>query len=532
MMLLAIYLFAGIFSQTLYPDREFFKLTVGEDGRVEALISANDPKWGTVYRQFLEMNRDTGELMIAFDVSASEFPSVLALKTGSHIMMSTIGSDEMSWNPSTNVTNNKEGYIHSNMVLWYDSHLKDMVMIYQSSSYWYYSTSDEIALRNTWASNTDLDAWNQVLMLTRMSTDGATIEENSWTEPVQILSKLENPHVHFQFIESLDTSSEGYANQVLVPIHHLSESDIDSNYQWIARTDRILDPNGDWKITRMEETDGAGQGMLQASIIRVPSVGESDQLVAFLRDANGYWIRRSISNDDGYTWSDPIETTLPNPDQMSQAIFLHSGLVMLIYNPSQSMATEPSNGDRYVNCHHLAVGLSADYGLTWQYSRMLEYAYDGMFNYPVGMQDPTCDNIYLTYSVETDLTEGCSLLKECTEESQHTMAYVKFTILTEQWVINDFQYSYDTSENCMWKLSNSLRKTTLKPQDVDASTFNTHPTYISSKDSDIIINLAAILCVLGIGNVVWCYCICQKRNLSYADLEENNISMKEYETTE
>jgi len=272
--------------------------------------------------------------------------------------------------------------------------------------------------------------------------------------------------------------------------------------------------------------------MLQASIIRVPSDDDlSHQLVAFLRDANGYWIRRSTSDDDGYSWSDPIETALPNPDQMSQAIYLHSGMTMLIYNPSQSMSTEANPGDRYANCHHLAVGLSSDYGLTWQYSRMLEYAYDGMFNYPVGMQDPSCNNIYLTYSVETDLTTGCSLLQECTGESQHSMAYIKFTILTEQWVKNDFDYSYDTSDKCMWQLSNSIRKTSVLTEEVQITTFNTASTSATSSMIYTIIILCIVLGIIGIGNMVWCYFLCVKRNLKYANLEAHKISIKEYETT-
>jgi len=523
--LLAIFLFVGTYSQTYYSDREFFKLTVGDDGRVEALINANDAKWQTVYRQFLEMNRDTGELYLVFDVAASEFPSVIALKSESHIMMSTLGSGLSSWELSTNVTNNAEGEIHSNMVLWYDTNTKDMVMVYQSSSYWQYSMSADLKLKHSWATTVGLDAANQILMLTKMSTEN---EDYEWTDPKQILAELENPHVHYYFVESLDVDSEGYPREVMIPIHHLNENDTDDNYAMIARTSRTLDPHGDWTITRMETTEDSGNGMLQASIVRVPSTG---QLIAFLRDAYGYWIRRTYSDDDGHTWADPIETGLPNPDQMTQAIYLHSGLVMLIYNPSQSMATEPNAGDRYANCHHLAVGLSADDGMTWQFSRMLEYAYDGMFNYPVGMQDPTCDNVYLTYSVETDLTSGCSMLKECTEETQSTMAYIKFTILTEQWVMNDFDYSYDTSDACTWKLSNSIRETTLITEDVQTTTLNADVTSGSSKDLYIVIILATLLGVLGIGNVAWCYFLCLKRNVSYANLEPNSTSLKEYETT-
>jgi len=126
-------------AQTEYLDRTFFKLTLANDGRIEALINAHDPKWMTVYRQFLELNTDTGELMVAFDVATSSYPSITALKTESHIMSSVIGSGEKSWSYSENVTTNAEGYIHSNMVLWFDKMLKEMVLVYQSASYWHYA---------------------------------------------------------------------------------------------------------------------------------------------------------------------------------------------------------------------------------------------------------------------------------------------------------------------------------------------------------------------------------------------------------
>ena len=129
-----IFLWRFLLAQTEYPDRLFFKLTIAKDGRVEALINANDKKLMTVYQQFIELNVDTRELMLVFDVAALD-PSLTALKSESRIMSSKIGSGENSWALSENVTSNAEGYIHSNMVLWYDKKLKEMVMIYQSSSY-------------------------------------------------------------------------------------------------------------------------------------------------------------------------------------------------------------------------------------------------------------------------------------------------------------------------------------------------------------------------------------------------------------
>merc|ERR1712087_693630 len=110
----------------------------------------------------------------------------------------------------------------------------------------------------------------------------------------------------------------------------------------------------------------------------------------------------TTSTDDGYTWETPEQTPIPNPSLMSQAITLHSGKILLLYNPQESFYTSDA-ANRPVNSHHLVAALSEDAGLTWSYARPLEYAHDSMFLYPYGIQDPTCDNIYLTYSVQTDL---------------------------------------------------------------------------------------------------------------------------------
>merc|ERR1719369_1019693 len=91
--------------------------------------------------------------------------------------------------------------------------------------------------------------------MSRMPTES---ENYQWSKPKQILSDMENPHVHYQFIESLDLNSEGYPSEVMIPIHHLSENDTDDNYEMIARTSRSLDINGEWTITNMETTEGAG----------------------------------------------------------------------------------------------------------------------------------------------------------------------------------------------------------------------------------------------------------------------------------
>jgi len=509
-MTMLAFIFIGTLAQTIYPKRHFGKILVAYDGRIESFINSNDEYWMTSYRQFIELDTDTGELMVAFNVGQSEYPSVISLTYDAHIMVTTLSKGSVKWSAPTNATVNAEGYIHGNMVLWYDTMKQQMVMVYQSS-------------RTT---KTDDDGFDIALNLIRKDSGDVT-----WSENQDFLPGFESPHIRYQFIESSTTNPDGYSNKVIIPVHHLAASDLDGNfntsdnYEQIVIIGRSLKEDSEYVVTSMEETTGSSDGYFQASIVRVPSDDTDDgtELVAFLRDSEGYWLYRSTSDDDGYTWTDPSMLAIPNPDQTSQAIYLHSGLLMMIYNPSQSMTTEPSTGDVYSNCHHLAVGMSSDYGLTWQFSRILEYAYDGMFNNPVGLQDPNCNNIYLTYSVITDETNGCSMLEECDEESQGTLSYIKFTIITEQWVMNDFNYEYD-SDNCAWEIPSQLLT-------INTATFNSVVT--NSSELNIVIILSLAVGFFALINTGLCYWSFFRKRDNYADLEVTQLvnDPNDYETT-
>jgi len=501
--------FLGAFTQTEYSFRPSLDLTISNDGRIEALIDSNDQSWMTVYRQFIELDSDTGELMLAFDVASSEYPSKTAMENDAHIMTTTLASGASSWSQPLNATENDEGYIHSNMVLWYDEMQKQMVMVYQSSR----------------TNKSESDGFDVHLTLVRKESG-----EEEWSSEQTFLDEIDSPHIRYQFIDSATKNTDGYAENLLIPVHEQAASDTDDNYDYldnyqaVVTIDRGLSEDADLDIALMEYHLGASCGYYQASIIRVPSETSSvgSQLVAFLRDSQGYWLYRSTSDDDGVSWTDAYVTSIPNPDQTAQAIYLHSDLVMLIYNPSQSMTTEPSPGDRYANSHHLAVGLSADYGLTWQFSRMLEYAYDGMFNYPVGLQDPECNNVYLTYSVMTDMTNGCSLLDECDEVSQGTKSYIKFTVINEFWVMNEFDYQYDV-DNCVWQLPESSSILSTSTLDIE----------VNSTTLDLIIALCVIAGIILAFNLTMCIVsYCKKDGYENLEGSQQTNDPKNYDTTE
>jgi len=499
--------FLGACAQTVYSNRQFFELYVADDGRIEGLINANDESWMTVYKQFIELDTNTGELMLAFGVGKSEYPSKTAIDEDAHIMTTTLASGDASWSEPANATQNADGYVHGNMVLWYDDMKNQMVMVYSSSR----------------TSKSDSDDFDVHLTLVRRDSG-----EDDWSSDQEFFSDIDSPHVCYQFIGSWTLNDDGFSNELIIPVSTLAASDDDDNYNYmdnfesVVRLDRNLDADADLNIQLMEENYHEGNGYYMASIVRVPSSNVIEtELVAFLRDSEGYFLYRATSDDDGYTWTDPLVTAIPNPDQTAQAIYLHSDLLMLIYNPTQSMTSEPSPGDMYANAHHLAVALSADYGLTWQFSRMLEYAYDGMFNNPVGLQDPDCNNIFLTYSVLTDETNGCSMLEECDVLSQNTQSYIKFTIINEFWVMNDFDYEYDM-DNCLWEIPNSLK------------TFSTSmlETDVSGTSLDLVVVLAVIVGVVLVFNSVFCIGnYCTKRGYKDLEASQETNDPRDYDTT-
>jgi len=449
-------------SQTVYetlPSDNFFNLTITYDGRIEAKIRGGDyygegDPYLDIYRNFIELNRDTGTLMVAFAVAE------LFFNDDSHIMTVAIPSGATVTGPPLDATFPKPHWFNDNMVLWYDRKEKAQVLLFQEGCY---SCLEDYGY-DDWMTNHNYDALNQSIFKTMSWDDGIT-----WHGKTKLLDGLVlDPHVQYQIIPSLDTDEDGYSTEVMIPVHHLDETIVDNNYQMVWRANRGIDPDdGSWRVVNMtDETNTEHFGAhIQTSIVRPDG---DENLVAFLRDRYGHWVHRSTSPDDGRTWTPQLPTSLGNPDLMSQAIALHNGHVMLFHNPQQSYGSWPS-ADRDDNSHMLAVSVSWNAGLSWTYERILEYANDGKSLYPVALQDPECENIYLAWSVEIN-EQGPGL--DCmaitnnggTQEAYETciaksvtIAFIKFTVLHESWVVDNHNWAFDY-EGCTWEIAQELQE--------------------------------------------------------------------------
>jgi len=513
-------LFAFINAQTVYedhPGENFFNLTIAHDGRLEAKIRGGDyfgegDQYFSVYRNFIEVNRDTGTIMVAFAVAEELFDD------DAHIMTVAIQSGAIVTNPPLDATFPKPHWFNDNMVLWYDQKQKAHVMLFQEGCY---SCLDDYGYTD-WMTNHSYDALNQSIFKTISFDDGKT-----WHGKTELFAgEVIDPHVQYQIIPSLDTDEDGYAKEVMITVHHLDENTEDNNYQMVWRTKRAIDPDDDsWKVVNMTDsvyTEHFG-GHIQSTVVR-PN-GDAN-LVAFLRDRYGHWIHRTTSPDDGKTWTIQSPTPLPNPDLMSQAIALHNGKIMLFHNPQQSYGSWPS-ADRDDNAHMLAVSISSNDGLSWTHERILEYAHDGMSLYPVAIQDPSCDNIYLSWSVETNeqgpglncqaVANDGGTLEEyniCRTKSI-TMQFIKFTVIHESWVLNHHNWDFDY-EGCTWEIAEGLRSQIskkkgtyvhgLQERQLILSMLNIVGYTISeSTRSDLIVGLTIALCALLCWSLAICY---------------------------
>ena len=129
-----------------------------------------------------------------------------------------------------------------------------------------------------------------------------------------------------------------------------------------------------------------GFGNIQPIVLR----RNDGTLLAYMRE-NGPRgkIRVAESNDDGVTWGNVYDSSLPNPGAGVDGVVLQSGKWLLVYNDT----TDGRNS--------LAVSLSDDEGRTWKWTRHLEQRESGAYHYPAVIQgkDGTVHFVY-SYFVE------------------------------------------------------------------------------------------------------------------------------------
>jgi predicted neuraminidase len=194
---------------------------------------------------------------------------------------------------------------------------------------------------------------------------------------------------------------------------------------WMTRTHPLLLPSG--RIVLPLYSDGFYVGLMaisdddgktwQASApivgvgINQPALArrQDGALVAYMREEGPirHRILRSVSRDDGMTWSVAEPTEMPNPNSSVDVVTLHDGRWVMVYNDTER------------GRNSLVMALSDNEGKTWNWRRHLERNSGGQFHYPSVIE--TRDHrIHVTYTYEPRTPAGRS---------------IKHVSLDPQWIV-------------------------------------------------------------------------------------------------
>ena len=255
--------------------------------------------------------------------------------------------------------------------------------------------------------------WETSLLKTRISTNYLNEGAPVWDWQDLILLKPDESFSEditkgLDEIESPDYTWAEYAPQYEKMIIEAAKDPVKREVGWMGRIKPLI--LNDRKILMPLYSDGYNVSMIAISDDNgeswspsQPIVGygniqpallqrKNGSIVAYMRD-NGVAPKRvvySSSNDNGLTWSNSVKTDIYNPGSSVEAISLQDGQWLMV------------NNDLEEGRYRLAVTISDDEGLTWNWKRYLEYEPKGKgsFSYPSVIQDKE-GQVHVTYSHHT-----------------------------------------------------------------------------------------------------------------------------------
>lgn len=136
----------------------------------------------------------------------------------------------------------------------------------------------------------------------------------------------------------------------------------------------------DYRIRNLStETD-----LIQPTLVPL----EGDRVLMLLRDQTARrQMRTAYSEDNGWTWSEAAACGLPNPDAAVDALRLHDGRILLVYNDAVS------------GRETLRLAVSSDAGRTWQPGPVIESGRGKEYSYPC-LTEGHDGRIHLSYTWE------------------------------------------------------------------------------------------------------------------------------------
>ena len=247
------------------------------------------------------------------------------------------------------------------------------------------------------------NTWESALMKYRISTNYSQAEgppKWDWQDNILLIPKRMQERTQEVFEKEL--KRVGPLREWASRLVALAGDKQFSRLGWFSRTHPIELPSGriivplysdGFSFGLMAISDDAGQswhasepivgfGNIQPSVVRK----RNGELVAYMRD-NGPAPKRmmkSLSKDDGETWTPAEDTEFFNPGTSVECIVLKDGRWVMAYNDVEKGRAS------------LAISMSDDEGQSWKWKRNMQKG-EGQYHYPSLIQAAD-GNLHLTYS--------------------------------------------------------------------------------------------------------------------------------------
>lgn len=253
---------------------------------------------------------------------------------------------------------------------------------------------------------------------------------DTWLEPLQLSSDPERSEQNpLLFVTPggevwlLHTSNEPHDQSTSRVIRRRS---VDNGQSWgeadvlfdhlgsFIRNPVVVLSNGDWLLPAYDCDKSAERTVLKLSTdrgatwstVEVPdAIGQVQmtiaelspgELVGYFRSRAADRIHRSVSKDNGRTWTSPERTALPNNNSAVQVLRLDDGRLVMVFNDSSAerdqfrWVDDGKGGLRRKTLRTpLTLALSEDDGATWPYWRNLQVQDEEYHSNELGYSYPT-----------------------------------------------------------------------------------------------------------------------------------------------
>ena len=200
----------------------------------------------------------------------------------------------------------------------------------------------------------------------------STDKGRNWSDAIQLPDSLLGPVRN----KPLQLTN----GDILYPSSRESEED----ESWTAHMEKSSADLLNWRRVTLPPTTF---GIIQPTLLQY-----KDKRIQALFRSRENVIVQSWSTDEGEHWSVPTATNLPNPNSGIDAVSMHNGKKLLVYNPLKAGA------NWWEGRSVLKIASSTD-GINWKDVYTLEDHKEGEYSYPAIIVDDA-DTIHIVYTAK------------------------------------------------------------------------------------------------------------------------------------